>query len=95
MLLVKPEGSIEVIKNLTFKKAKELIGGFIARVGCKTGQLLVDEDGYYKALLPNKWASEMYGRPIVGTVIFLTEEETKEFWNETGSEKDTSEREDA
>jgi hypothetical protein len=58
-------------------EARALIEGWIEQVYCiingKKGVMLVDEEGLLKMLPRNPAASAIAGRPIVGTVIVLSE----------------------
>ena len=60
-------------KAPTLEEAQQFVGGYVELVHLPGGgQLLVNEDGHRLNLPFNKVASQMYGGPIVGNVMWLT-----------------------
>ena len=57
-------------EEISLKSAQETVGGYVERVVCPDGSiLLVNEEGLLHGLPVNKEASAIAGQTIVGNVI--------------------------
>ncbi len=75
--LLKTSGEIEEIsprngKEFELEELQKMVGGYIEVVRPLTGKgfLVLNEEGLRMKLAPNGAASMLYGRPIVGDVVF-------------------------
>ena len=81
--IYRADGTTETIKpakgTFTLEEVWEIVGGYVEIVRLKKGFLLVDEEGTmpWKALPWNPAASELAGRPIVGTALHTNSKEFK------------------
>ena len=61
-------------KEPTLKEMQEYVGGYIELIQLQSGaQMIVNEYGIRLKLTKNKEASFIAGRPIVGHVLFLSD----------------------
>ena len=72
-LFLELEGEVHVKREpLTLEDMQEIVGGYIQVVYLENGeQLIVDEDGLMKQKFPNRKASILAQRLIVGVAILL------------------------
>lgn len=75
--VIEPNGTVtstELKEELPLSLAQELVGGFVELVPMPddTLQIMVDEDGLIKGLAFNGKASNIAGRPLMGTALIVT-----------------------
>lgn len=75
--LLKSDGQREEGVDIsTLKEMQELVGGYIELVYLPEGKcLIINEEGLLLGLPLNQQATELYGHPIVGEVIYAQSSE--------------------
>jgi hypothetical protein len=75
--LLKQDGTrVPDVDITTLKKMQELVGGYIELVYLNNGMcLVINEEGLLIDLPLNQQATELYGYPIVGDVIYAKSSE--------------------
>jgi hypothetical protein len=75
--LLKSDGQrVEGVDISTLKEMQELVGGYIEIVYLPEGKcLIINEEGLLLGLPLNQQATELYGHPIVGEVIYAQSSE--------------------
>jgi hypothetical protein len=75
--LLKSDGQrVEGVDISTLKEMQDLVSGYIELVYLPEGKcLIINEEGLLEGLPLNQQATELYGHPIVGDVIYAQSSE--------------------
>lgn len=75
-MLLKVNGECSRFRDLSLTSMQTAVGGWIEFVPLRNGKLLVvNDEGIYAGLLPNRVVAERYGLAIVGDVILVSPSE--------------------